>query len=136
MILWENKYKWTALRVIFVWIITLGICFSSYLLVGVAQYQKEVLNQNNDFNSDCSVLYTGSQLTAYDSSLINAQGYIHCYCFYNYFTLFNLTTEVVNNCSSWHSSYIWYLAIPILISLGIVLYNLIISRFFKLMTKF
>ena len=40
MILWENKYKWTWLRVIFVWIITLAICFCSYLLVGLAQFQE------------------------------------------------------------------------------------------------
>ena len=38
MILWENKYKWTCFRVVLVWIITLGICFCSYLLVGIAQF--------------------------------------------------------------------------------------------------
>lgn len=53
MILWENKHKWTCLRVCFIWIITLGICFCSYLLVGIAQYQKEKLNSNQSFGVDC-----------------------------------------------------------------------------------
>ena len=40
MVLWENLNRWTTLRAIIIWIITLAIIFCSYLLVGVAQEQK------------------------------------------------------------------------------------------------
>jgi hypothetical protein len=43
---------------------------------------------------------------------------------------------VEQHCDGWLSDYMLYLGIPILISFGIVLYNLLISRFFKVMTKF
>ena len=58
MILWENKDKWTCLRVLFIWIITLGIIFSSYLLVGVAQAEKDKIGSNNSFGVDCEILFT------------------------------------------------------------------------------
>lgn len=40
MILWENKSKWTCLRVLFSVIVTFAIYGGSYLLVGYAQMQK------------------------------------------------------------------------------------------------
>ena len=40
MIIWENKKKFTCLRVIFAWVITLAICLGSYLLVAFATFQK------------------------------------------------------------------------------------------------
>ena len=60
---------------------------------------------------------------------------MNCYCDYNYLDIPS-DSEIRGRCYDWAVAYGTYLAIPILISLGIVLYNLIISRFFKLMTKF
>ena len=85
MILWENKYKWTCFRVILVWIITLGICFCSYLLVGIAQFEQTKLKSNNSFDVDCNVAFGDDSLINYDGSQVNVEGYIHCYCFHNYF---------------------------------------------------
>ena len=41
-----------------------------------------------------------------------------------------------SRCSTWFSKYFIYNAIPILISLGIVIYNLIIDRLFRFLSKF
>ena len=60
---------------------------------------------------------------------------MNCYCDYNYLDIAS-DDEIRDRCHDWVVAYGTYLAIPILISLGIVLYNLIISRFFKFMTKF
>ena len=43
VIQWKNYHKYTGLRVLFVWIITLIICFGSYILVGLAIYGRDQL---------------------------------------------------------------------------------------------
>ena len=93
------------------------------------------MQQNNDFTVDCGVLFTSAQLSDWDNSLSNEEGYLHCYCYRQYFEDLNLVSAVFSRCEAWHTDYLLFLGIPILISLGIVLYNVIISRFFKIMTK-
>lgn len=41
MVIWENKHKFTIFRAIFAYIITIGICFGSYLLVGFAKFKSD-----------------------------------------------------------------------------------------------
>lgn len=67
MIIWENKYKWTCLRVLFIWLITLLICFGSYLLVGLAEYRKLELEKQHNFNVDCDLLFTNSLYDSYST---------------------------------------------------------------------
>lgn len=43
MLIWKNTHKNTCLRVIIVWVITLAICFGSYLLVGLAIFGRDSL---------------------------------------------------------------------------------------------
>lgn len=40
MIIWENKSKFTCLRVIISWVMTLGFFVGSYLLIAFATYNK------------------------------------------------------------------------------------------------
>jgi hypothetical protein len=58
MIIWENKNKFTCVRVIISWVITLGFFVGSYLLIAFATFKKEQLLSNNQFNVGCSLLYT------------------------------------------------------------------------------
>lgn len=132
MIIWENMHKWTWLRVIIAWIITFGICFCSYLLVGIAQFQKEKIFSNKNFGQDCSVTYSNSELANWNTVLEVNSDYYNCYCEYHRYDL----SIMRGDCYNWAVGYTTYLAIPFLISLGIVLYNLIISRFFRLLSKF
>ena len=133
MIIWQNLHKWTCCRVLFIWLITLCICFCSYLLVGIAQFKKNELVANSSFGQDCEVIYSTSELETYDESIeLDSSDYFDCYCDYHKFDPQILRGE----CYDWAIKYGTYLAIPIFISLGIVLYNLIISRLFRLMTKF
>lgn len=39
-------------------------------------------------------------------------------------------------CSNWFRDYFVYSAIPILISLGIIIYNIIVDRIFRFLSKF
>lgn len=61
---------------------------------------------------------------------------MHCYCDYNYFSLTSIDADVRSRCSSWINDYVIYEGIPILISLGIVIYDLIVDRIFKMLSKF
>lgn len=62
--------------------------------------------------------------------------YLHCYCNYNYFTLTPKDPNMRTKCSQWFTDYFVYNAIPILISLGIVVYNIIVDRIFRVLSKF
>ena len=62
MVIWENQYKWTCCRVTIIWLITLIFCFGSYLLVGYAQYQKDLLAESHQFGEDCDVLFSPTEL--------------------------------------------------------------------------
>jgi hypothetical protein len=48
----------------------------------------------------------------------------------------NISDEVQGYCSEWWTSYLTYLLIPLLISLGIVVYNLVVSIIFRILTTF
>ena len=93
------------------------------------------MQRDNDYTVDCAVLFTTAQLSDWNNSLSSLKGYLHCYCYKQYFEDLNISNDVFTRCETWHTDYLLYLGIPVLISLGIVLYNVIISRFFKLMTK-
>jgi hypothetical protein len=58
LIIWKNKGKWTFIRLIISWIITLAICAGSYILFAYIQYQQNQYLSTYNFNVDCSVLYT------------------------------------------------------------------------------
>jgi hypothetical protein len=143
MVIWENKSKYTTIRVIIAWIITILICVGSYMLVAFATFKKEESLKNNNFNVGCSMLYNSTQLETWQDSLYNSnaisssQGiYLNCYCDFNYFKLNYIDANMRSTCSTWFSQYFVYNAIPILISLGIVFYNMIIDRIFRFLTKF
>lgn len=57
MVIWENQTKYTCLRVIFVWVITLGICLGSYLLIAFATFKKEESLASNKFDVNCGMFY-------------------------------------------------------------------------------
>ncbi len=86
---------------------------------------------------NCQLLYPSNSINfnVFDQSLYNVNQiqYTHCYCSKNYFGL-NLSDEVVGHCSVWWRSYLMYLIIPVLISLGIIMYNLVVSLIFKKIT--
>jgi hypothetical protein len=84
------------------------------------------------------MLYDSTQLTTYTQSLYdsNAQQYLQCYCSYNYFSWATQNSDLRSTCSGWITNFITYQSIPILISLGIVIYNLIVSRIFRVLSKF
>ena len=138
MIIWENKTKFTCLRVIFAWIITLAICLGSYLLVAFATFQKQVLLKNNKFNVGCDLFYTSQQLVNFQQTLsdANKQTYLHCYCDNNYFSLNYKDANMRSTCSQWFSDFFIYSAIPILISFGIIVYNIVVDRIFRFLSKF
>ncbi len=80
MILWENKYAWTKLRVFISWIFTIIICVGSYLLFGFIQYKQSQLFTEYNYGIDCNVLYTSAQLQIVDSSLLSQANYVTCIC--------------------------------------------------------
>jgi hypothetical protein len=69
MIIWENKYTWTKLRVFFSWIMTLLISIGSYLLFGYIQYEQSQLLTKYNYDIDCNVLYTSAQLSTVNQLL-------------------------------------------------------------------
>lgn len=90
--------------------------------------------QSNSFNIDCSIRFTSDQLNAYNQSL-SSNEYLHCYCMSNYFD-WDAEASVRSTCSQWIVDYVVYQAIPLFISLGIVIYNLIVSRLFRVLSTF
>lgn len=40
MIQWQNRKKFTKIRVCISWTLTIAICFGSYLLIGYIQYEQ------------------------------------------------------------------------------------------------
>lgn len=114
--------------------ITLIICFGSYVLFGFLQAQQNSLLSQYNFNIDCNVLFQTSQLTVFNTTLnTNDTNYFSCYCKQN---LFNFDNTDSATCGSWKVQYITYLSIPIVISLLLVVYNVIVSFIFKKLTVF
>lgn len=136
MLQWHNKTKWTFIRVIFSWIFTLAIVVASYILFGWIQWEQKQLLSKYNFKINCSLFYnTNLQLSSWIDSLYSASPaqYTHCYCSNNYFAL-NVSDEVLTHCQSWWKNYLLYLLIPLIISVGLVVYNLIVSIIFKKLT--
>lgn len=129
MIIWKNKGKWTFIRLVISWIMTLAICFGSYMLFGYIQYKQNQFLSNYNFSINCDVLYTSSQMTTY-SPIAGDSNYLSCFCKTN---LWNFSYD---QCSDWRSTYFTYLAIPIIISLFLVIYNVVVSTFFRMLSKF
>lgn len=88
---------------------------------------------NNKFSIDCSLFYSTNQLLSWQDSLYNSNKdiYMQCYCSTNYFSLTYADAEMRTTCSKWFGDFFIYSAIPILISLGIVIYNMIVDRIFR-----
>lgn len=134
MILWENRNKWTKTRTFFSWILTILLCLCSYMLFGFIQFRQSQLLSTYNYNIDCNVLFTSAQLTALNSTLSSDVNYQTCICKDK--SLTSLATDSASFCNTWQKQYILYLIIPLLISMGIVIYNVAISYVFKILTKF
>jgi hypothetical protein len=134
MIMWENRRCWTKLRVAISWLITLLICLGSFMLFGYLQYRQNELFKNYNYGIDCNVLFTSAQLATLDSTLSGNADYTTCICKSQ--GLLSLASGDSSYCTSWQKEYITYMAVPLCISLGIVLYNVCISYFYRAMTRF
>lgn len=134
MVLWTNKYSWTKLRVLISWIITLLICLGSYLLFGFIQYKQSQLFTKYNYGIDCDVLYTSAQLNVVDTSLLSESNYVTCICKNQ--SLLSSSSENDSYCSTWKTQYQLYLIVPLLISLGLVFYNIAVSYIFQAMRYF
>jgi hypothetical protein len=81
------------------------------------------------------VLFPGVDLTIYNSALaLQSKDYETCYCKDK--SLFDVINSQSDTCSTWQKKYILYKAIPLLISLGIVIFNVIVGQIFRLLRKF
>jgi len=119
------------------WVFTVAVVAASYILFGYIQWEQSRILSAYNFKIDCAIVYNSAvDWNLYSDALYaqnNAQ-YNHCFCTKNYFTL-NISQLVVDQCSTWWKSYLLYLAIPVFISLGLVMYNLIVSIIFKKITQ-
>ena len=61
---------------------------------------------------------------------------MQCYCSTNFFSLTYADANMRTTCSKWFGDFFIYSAIPILISLGILIYNVIIDRIFRALSRF
>ena len=134
MIQWKNRRSWTKVRVIISWLITFSLCMCSYMLFGYIQYKQSQLFSTYNYGIDCNVLFTSSQLSTFTNSLSNDFNYQTCICKNQ--SLLSSANQNNSYCTNWQKQYVFYLAVPLIISLGIVVYNVFISYIFKLLTKF
>jgi hypothetical protein len=98
------------------------------MLFGYAQYKQNLYLSNYNFSINCDVLYTTAEMTVYNPAGDN--NYLSCFC------KSNLLNFSYTQCDDWRKTYFTYLAIPIIISLFLVIYNVVVSVFFKLLSKF
>ena len=88
-----------------------------------------------NYNIDCSVLYPSVNFGTYDATLAGqSSNYLTCYC--NSQSLFNVISSKSDYCKTWQKQYILYKAIPLLISLGIVVFNVIVAEMYRYLTYF
>ena len=66
LILWQNKGKNMCLRTTLSWLITLLICFASYVLFGFIQYEQNKLLSDYNFDIDCEVLFPNTPFVTFD----------------------------------------------------------------------
>lgn len=131
---WENKGKRTYIRVTISWLLSLFICFASYLLFGFIQYQQNSLINSYSFNINCGILYNSTSLVSFDETLNQqSSNYMTCFCEAN---LFNFNNPSYYVCSNWRVQYAIYLAIPIIISVLLVIYNVLVSSIFRWLTVY
>lgn len=102
----------------------------SYMLFGYIQYEQNRFLSTYNFNINCNVLYSSGQLDVYTPNDSDSN-YLTCYCMNH---LFSVGSNP--QCSEFQKSYFTYLAIPVIISLFLVFYNVAVSAFFKKLTKF
>lgn len=134
MFILANKYSWTTVRVIISWILTIIICAASYLLFGFIQLKQNQLFTDYNYGIDCNILYTSSQLTIIDTARLNDNNYITCICKDKSLTA--LSSDNSDYCGTWQTKYTLYHIVPLLISLGIVVYNIIVTKLFKVLSRF
>lgn len=99
------------------------------MLFGYIQSKQIEYLSNYNFSINCDVLYTSAQLATYNPPA-GDNNYLSCFCKTN---LFNFS---YSQCNDWRTTYFTYLAIPIIISFFLVVYNVIVSAFFKALSKF
>jgi hypothetical protein len=116
------------------WIITVIICFGSYVLFGYIQYKQTQLLSTYNYNIDCTVLFPNTNFSVYNATLAVSANYQTCYC--DGKSLLDVASNQNTDCSSWQKQYIVYKSIPLLISLGIVMFNIIVSYLFIYLTRF
>jgi hypothetical protein len=134
MIKWENRSRWTRTRMALSWAITLLVCLMSYMFFGYLQFKQNELFQNYNYGVDCNVLFTSAQLAQLDPTLSANADYTTCICKSQ--SLLTLASSSSSYCSTWQKEYITYMAVPLCISLGIVLLNVLISSFYRTLTRF
>lgn len=89
MLQWTNKAKWTCVRVVISWLLTLIIVVGSYVLFGYVQWVESQLLSKNEFGIDCGIIYPSEDFIQYNSTLSSQSynSYTQCYCESNYFSL-------------------------------------------------
>ena len=132
LIQWKNKGKKQVPRMILSWLLTLSICLGSYLLFAFIQLKQDELLSTYNFELNCNVLFTSTQLLTFNSVLdATDTNYFNCFCQTN---LFNFDNPDYSRCYEWRVQYVTYLSIPIIISLMLVTYNVVVKFLFKLLT--
>ena len=137
MINWENRYKNTFIRSFISWLLVIVLCLACYLLFGYLQYRQTELNSNYSYKIDCKVLFPSvTSFAAYDPVLFASGGnnYLTCYCQGQ--SLTNIIGSQESYCSTWQKEYITYQAIPLLLSLIIVIVNVIVGQIFRILSIF
>lgn len=117
------------------WILTVAICFGCYVFFGFIQYRQSQLLSTYNYNIDCKVLYPSVNFTTYNATLAaQSQNYLTCYC--DGKSLFDVVSSQASSCTTWQKQFILYKTIPLIISEGIVMINIIVSFVFVYLTKF
>lgn len=62
------------------WIITIAICFGSYVLFGFIQYRQTQLLSTYNYNIDCAVLFPNTSFIIFNATLATSSNYQTCYC--------------------------------------------------------
>jgi hypothetical protein len=132
---WENRYRSTKVRTAASWAIVCFICLLCYLLLGYVQYRQSQLESTYSYNIDCKVLYPSENILIYNALLAanDSKNYLTCYC--KDLSLFSVATSQQGYCSAWQKDYITYKAVPLLLSLAIVLLNVVVGQIFRLLSS-
>lgn len=102
------------------------------MLFGFIQYKRSSLNSDYNYSIDCKVLFPNENFNVYNALLATSNEYVTCYCKDQ--SLLSVTSSQEGYCRTWQRQYILYKAIPLLISLGIVVVNVLLGQIFKGLT--